>query len=260
MENSGNQKLFQLKAYARYRRNAKRWTQLQSPFLFSFARAVCQDRAAKIPEVKRLRKYLSSDTSSIEKTDFGTGKSKTIATKSLAASSSIRPKYGRLLAKIAAVRQPAQVLEFGTCLGVSSLYASLANPALDQLVSVEGCPATFEKRSQAFEKTGISTQKTTFICQSFDDFLRKDNATYDMIFIDGNHSYEATLNYYQKLWPKLSEDGLLIFDDIHWSLGMEKAWNEISLPKMGQVNLDFFQFGLSFKRSHQASQRIQIHY
>ena len=45
-----------------------------------------------------------------------------------------------------------------------------------------------------------------------------------MVFVDGNHRWIPTLRYFETLMPMISESGMIIFDDIHWSGEMEDAW------------------------------------
>ena len=49
----------------------------------------------------------------------------------------------------------------------------------------------------------------------------------DFIFIDGNHREEATINYFKQLLPLIHNDSLMVFDDVHWSKGMENAWHSM---------------------------------
>ena len=69
-----------------------------------------------------------------------------------------------------------------------------------------------------------------------------------MIFIDGNHKKDATLNYFQQCLQQMSSNSVLVFDDIHWSDGMEKAWIEIKQHPRVKVTIDLFQMGLVFFR------------
>lgn len=199
-------------------------------------------------EVSHYRERLKQDLSSYQKRDFGSGTSRSVVTSKEAASSSISPKYGELLSKIARFQQPTSMLELGTCLGVSSLYLT-HNNFQGNLVSLEGCKETFAKRkvTMELELSASRIENIDFLHSNFDRYLQKYIGRFDTIFIDGNHTYEATVNYFERFWWSLPYDGLLIFDDIHWSYGMNKAWNRIkNRPDM--VSIDLYQFGLCFKR------------
>ncbi|MFY8189892.1 MAG: class I SAM-dependent methyltransferase, partial [Bacteroidia bacterium] len=80
----------------------------------------------------------------------------------------------------------------------------------------------------------------------------------DLLFIDGNHSYEATLRYFNLCKPYLHNDSLLIFDDIYWSKGMTNAWEEIKADPMVKVSVDLFFIGLVFFRKEQVKENFKL--
>lgn len=207
--------------------------------------------------IDQYRKHLANDASIIQKQDLGTGLSKPIQTRKLAQSSSVRKKYGSLLSGIAHFQKPQRMLELGTCLGVSSSYLMIGCPSA-QLQSVEGCTGTFEKRSEAMGIFNLSRSDNRFINKDFHAYFNDDFAgEFDLVFVDGNHQYQATLDYFSLLWPTLPEGGLIIFDDIHWSKGMEDAWHCIIGTK-GMLSMDLYQFGLCWKYTNQAAHRVQF--
>jgi predicted O-methyltransferase YrrM len=68
----------------------------------------------------------------------------------------------------------------------------------------------------------------TSIVGDFDDVLPSlPPLQYDLIFIDGNHRGAALIRYVNELAPCLSEKGVIVCDDIHWSRDMEAAWDEL---------------------------------
>jgi predicted O-methyltransferase YrrM len=48
-----------------------------------------------------------------------------------------------------------------------------------------------------------------------------------MVFIDGHHQYQPTLDYFEMIYPKCNKNEIIIFDDILWSTGMRRAWEEL---------------------------------
>ncbi|MGI0107896.1 O-methyltransferase [Salinimicrobium sp. WS361] len=80
----------------------------------------------------------------------------------------------------------------------------------------------------------------------------------DLIYVDGNHQKEATLSYFEKLLPTVHNDSVMIFDDIHWSKGMEEAWEEIKAHPKVKVSIDTFQWGLVFFRREQEKEHFVI--
>ena len=55
-------------------------------------------------------------------------------------------------------------------------------------------------------------------------------------------------------------DTILVFDDIHWSEGMEEAWKHIVAHSATTLTIDIFQFGLVFLRKELSKQHFVIRY
>ena len=82
----------------------------------------------------------------------------------------------------------------------------------------------------------------------------------DLAFLDGNHRFHPTLRYYGYLKPYLHEKSVMIVDDIHWSKGMEWAWEDLSArPEVG-LSVDLFHFGLLFFRSDMEKRHFILRY
>jgi len=82
--------------------------------------------------------------------------------------------------------------------------------------------------------------------------------SYSLIYFDGNHSKQATLDYFELLLPTITNDSVWIFDDIHWSTGMEEAWEIIKSHPKVKVTIDTFQWGIVFFRSEQEKEHFTI--
>jgi predicted O-methyltransferase YrrM len=155
--------------------------------------------------------------------------------------SSVNKKYGRLLFRIAHYYQPSSILEIGTSIGVSSMYLSCGSPK-SMLYTVEGNQTLIDVAKENLKALG--NQNVNFNCGLFDDILEEILPKIEkpeLVFIDGNHTYEATIRYYQLIRPFVSR-GMIILDDIYWSKEMQKAWQEICLKET--VSIDLFQFGI----------------
>jgi predicted O-methyltransferase YrrM len=70
----------------------------------------------------------------------------------------------------------------------------------------------------------------------------------DLAYIDGNHRYQPTVNYFHQFLSKAGNQTILIFDDVHWSEEMEKAWEEIKAHPAVQCTIDIFFLGFVFFR------------
>lgn len=80
----------------------------------------------------------------------------------------------------------------------------------------------------------------------------------DLVYIDGNHGYEPTMDYFKQILSKAHNDTFIIFDDINWSEGMRRAWDEICSSKEIHVSMEFFRMGIVLKRHEQAKEHFVL--
>jgi predicted O-methyltransferase YrrM len=147
------------------------------------------------------------------------------------------------LSRLAFFKNPESVLELGTSLGTTAVMLSNVAQKAD-VVSVEGCPRISDfarKNSKSYVNNNLH-----IVNAEFEFFLKQNNKTYDLIFIDGNHRHNATLRLFNATSDCLNPDGVIIIDDIYWSLGMHKAWNKIKNTP-GFIALDLFHSGILIK-------------
>ncbi len=178
---------------------------------------------------------------------------------SLVRYSSVRPRYGRLLFRLASYFQPAEILELGTGVGVSAAYLHTGAP-LSRMTTVEGAEQKSAFARQEFLKNGFP--ETEFVQTRFDEFLSgwKPAGQPLMIFLDGDHAYEATMKYYKQILTYAGHDTILILDDIHWSDDMERAWSEIKGGKKPAFTADLFFMGIVFFREGIIGQNFMINF
>jgi predicted O-methyltransferase YrrM len=165
-----------------------------------------------------------------------------------------------LLYNLAAYLKPETILELGTAAGISSSYLAMGNPSA-KMVSIEGCIETAQLAQNNFNRIGL--RNITLVNSPFDEILQLsffDLVKIDMAFFDGNHLYEPTLRYFSQSLPYASENAVFIFDDIHGSEEMEKAWNEIRQHEKVSISIDLFRMGLVFFRKGIEKQHFIIRY
>lgn len=252
-----------IKSYLKYRLNAGNRHGLHSPFVYELYDEVIavKDKYYAFDEIEKQRENLLTNANIISIKDFGAGSSISNSNerkiKNIAKNSLIERKHGELLFRLVNKFKPNTILELGTSLGISTSYLSKAN-SQSTIYSLEGCPNTANIAKQTFKNLAI--KNINLIEGNFDDSLNKlleKKIHFDFIFIDGNHTYDATINYFNFLLPYVNEDTVMIFDDIYWSKGMTKAWVEIKNNISVTISIDLFKIGIVFFRK---ANKVQQHF
>ena len=240
---------------------------MHSPFVFDFINKVLNDRTkySAYETVERMRATLRNDRTTIEVDDMGAGSAvhspgkRSIA--AIAANAAKAPRHAQLLYRMVQYYKPATVIELGTSLGISSSYLALAHLNA-KITTLEGSRALAERAAANFACLGL--QNITLVTGNFDDTLPgvlKEIGKVDFCFIDGNHSCEPTIRYFTQLLPSINNDTILIFDDIHWSSGMEQAWQTIRQHPTVRCSIDLFFIGVVlFRKEFKEKQHFRIRF
>lgn len=229
---------------------------IHSPFVYDLI-TKCFYNKTNFEEYKSLKDFRdillkSDDTISVE--DFGAGstvfKSNERKVSDLAKIAGASNSESKLLYRITNYFNPKTILELGTSLAISTNTINIATNN-SEITTVEGSESIFNWNNKNISNSDFS--KTKFVNSLFDEYLENLNEEdkFDMVYIDGNHTYEATIKYFNILKNHTHKSSIIIFDDIHWSLGMEKAWNEIITNKDVTLSIDTFHFGVVFFREEQ---------
>lgn len=239
---------------------------VHSPFVYDLLLSTIYNKKNfyAYAKIEKMRKALSVSSHSVECIDLGAGSRVNNDSKKTVAQilfSAAKPaKYGRLLFRLADHFQPATVLELGTSLGISSAYLAAAN-SNSKVTTVEGCEEIAAVAKQTFKLLEIKNIEQ--VQGNFDDVLPeilKNIHQLDMVFFDGNHRKEPTLNYFRQCLEKATENSVFIFDDIYWSEEMKETWQEIKAHPKVTVTLDLFQFGIVFFRTKQVKEHFIIRF
>ncbi|MBO0933708.1 O-methyltransferase [Fibrella aquatilis] len=255
-------------AYLRHCWQAGNAHGLHSPFVYSLYTTVIRNRA-KPPNwaaIEALRKTLLRSTETIQVTDYGAGSRRhngnLRSVDSLARSAQKPPRYAQLLYRLVKHTNAQTVLELGTSLGLTTAYlAEAVAETGGELISFEGCPniASLARHHLA----QLDTQPVDIVVGNLDETLAHrllDIPRLDLVFFDANHRYEPTLAYFETCLPKAHNDSLFIFDDIHWSNDMERAWAAIKAHPATRVTVDLFGVGLVFFRHEQPKQHFTLRF
>ncbi len=203
----------------------------------------------KDSEILNLISSLKLDESLVTVNDLGAGSKKDNHSirkvKAIAKNAATRPKFGRLLNQMVKHYKVEHVLELGTSLGIGSLYLALNNDKV-KITTIEGCSniaSIAQKNFQKLNQSNISSLVGDFKTQI--ELLPNFEGS-QLIFIDGDHTYDSTKYYFEVLLKKAAPNTIFVFDDIYWSRGMHRAWLEIIQSKAVTLSLDLFRMGIVF--------------
>ncbi len=252
--------------YFRFRIKAKSRYNIHSQFVYSFIGDILRDKTI-YPDYEILwnhRNKMASSNDPIETVDFGFGAGKKAYSTHIYPLSKIvklrshsEPRL-RLLYRIVKHYKPQTVLEFGTAAGISATYIKSGNPE-STMISMEGCSTLASKAKESFDELGLGNIELAV--GNFDNMLDEVLGKFsrlDFVFFDGNHRKEPTLMYFNSCAKLSTENSIFVFDDIHWSLGMEEAWNNIKEDERVSITIDLFWFGLVFFRKGIEKQNFNL--
>jgi predicted O-methyltransferase YrrM len=74
--------------------------------------------------------------------------------------------------------------------------------------------------------------------------VAREQAPVDFAFIDGHHDEHATVAYFRQILPHLGRSAVLVFDDISWSPGMERAWKTVTADERVGLAVDLSAIGI----------------
>ena len=240
---------------------------IHSPFTFDFVIHVLNDKRTfyAYEAIEKLRLLLLQNEEVLTIEDFGagsrTGLTKQRKVKDIAASSLKPKKFAQLMFRMIDYYQPTNILELGTSLGITTSYLASAK-INSHITTMEGSSAVANVAQKNFNY--LNLKNITIVEGNFDTTLvptLQQLQQIDFAFIDGNHRYQPTVNYFQQLLPFTHDESIVIFDDIHWSKEMEQAWEEIKNHPSVKLSIDLFFIGIIFfKKEFKVKQDFVIRF
>lgn len=253
--------LYQIKSYLKFLKKSSNQHGVHSPFVYDLLTKCLYTKSppTNCRALKEHRNWLFKNNKTIEITDFGAGsrvfKSNLRKVSAIAKNAGMTKKRQQLLNKLVGYFSPSEILEIGTSLGLATAAMRLGHKN-SKMTTVEGCGATSKIAKEGFNKFRFND--ITLATMKFEHFFESAHfrSALDFVFVDGNHSKEATLSYFKILLPKMNNDSVIIFDDIYWSPEMTSAWQEICKNKNVTVSIDTYQWGMVFFRKEQQKEHF----
>ena len=256
---------------------------IHSPYLFRLVRFVLRDENVYycFQDIERRRELLLACEDSLDVVDYGSAGSPEglhvqrrvcdIAKNHLESA-----RVGQVLFRIVNFlheeeKRPLQILELGTSLGITTAYLASVD-SRNKVLTMEGSEAVLRVAQGVWKMLKLeniewiqgniddtlyniySVQSSEFRCQSSEAKGKK----IDLAFVDANHTYEATIRYADFLLNRLTEKGILVLDDIHYSEQMERAWRELKADPRVTTSMDLYHVGLLFVDTHYLKRHYRI--
>lgn len=254
--------MYQIKQYIKFLLKSTNQHGIHSPFVYNLVTKCFYDKTKynAYKHILNYRKALLKNKTIITVTDLGSGsqmlKKNERSIFQMAKNAGTTYKKAKLLYRLANYFKCENILELGTSLGIATHAISLGYPKAT-ITTIEGCPSISK-----FTKTNFKKHKLQSINVITDDFnnVIKDltSKTFNLVFFNGNHQKEATLQYFNTLLQCATNDSVFIFDDIYWSKDMTEAWETIKQHPKVTVTIDAFFLGFVFFRKEQAKEHFIV--
>lgn len=237
---------------------------IHSPYLFYIARALVPESSPYycFDKVEALRQRLLRCRDKVVVKDFGTGRSGERRVCDIARKSLKDRRSAQFLFRLANFVGAERIVELGTCLGVTTAYLALPHPEAE-VVSFEGSEVLAKIAKEGWNELGVKNIEQ--VVGNIDDTLpqwvdNEENEPVDLIFIDANHTGEALLRYFEMLLPVMSEQTVVVVDDIRYSRSMYAGWQKIVNHECVTATMDLGEMGLVFMRKHWRKQTYKIRF
>ncbi|MGJ8593495.1 MAG: O-methyltransferase [Aquaticitalea sp.] len=254
--------MYQILSYIKFLLKSKNQHGVHSPFVFDLVTKCFYDKTdyPKYSNIKSYRDSLLNNSQNIEITDFGSGSrvfdSNKRVISDIAKNSGTSFKRAKLLFRLVSYFESKTILELGTSLGIAT-YSLALGKSDSTLLSIEGCPEISKFTKEQLQK--FQVENVDLKTGSFSEIIPTlEKTNWDLVFFDGHHDKNATLDYFEQILPSIHNDSVFIFDDIHWSKGMTEAWESIKNHPQVTVTIDTFFWGFVFFRKEQVKEHFVI--
>lgn len=121
---------------------------------------------------------------------------------------------GRVLAMLAKIKQPNQILEIGTYTGYSALCLAEGLQKNGTLHTIDCNEELVDLQNKYFNKSDYSKQIKQYLGNAL-EIIPAINQKFDLAFIDADkHNYS---NYFNLIIDKMNTGGIILSDNVLWS-------------------------------------------
>lgn len=222
-----------------------------------------KEELASFQKCEAYRKNLLKETKLISYEVFNSSRQATI--KEICSKAASPEVWSRFLHCLTKKLGAKKALEIGTNVGISGSYIleALKDVTDHRFVTMEGLPQLCELSAKQF--SSIVPEENFQVVQglyehTFPKVLDAE-LSFDLMFIDGNHQKEPTLQYFHKLKEICAHKSVFIFDDINWSEPMREAWQLIKNDPEVNYSIDLYKQGIVIidKEDKHRNKHFELH-
>lgn len=235
--------------------SSRTWKAIHSPYLFRFFQFVFDNERKYyiFDAIERLRENLLFDDTIITFQDHG-GRGKTAIEQSKRVRQAARTSLSgsghcAVRFRIALMISAKNMLELGTSFGISTAY--LASTGKNVYVDTIDASESHIRYARGIARA-LKMENITFHCGEFEKVLPSllvEGRKFDYVILDGNHRKAPTLKYFELILPALSDNAVILVDDIRWSDEMLEAWRHLKGHARVGATVDLYRYGLLFMRN-----------
>lgn len=169
----------------------------------------------------------------------------TIKEHSQSAHLQISPDQSEFLKIIIKIGNYKNILELGTYLGYSTLGMALATSG--SILTIDKDDRFIEKAKSFWEKSNVSHKIKFIQGTAIDEIEKLPPTSFDMIFVDADKT--NNIKYYEKCKSLLTNNGILIFDNVLWKGKVSEETDDPKAIKIKEFNSyvksdNYFQISL----------------
>jgi predicted O-methyltransferase YrrM len=239
--------------YAQHWLTAVNEHSLHSPFLYHLYQTLKRNVAlAEFASIEAIRRRLIKSKEQISVRQLGAtsrvNNERLRPVAAIAKKGITTAKKSKLLYKIIRDFKCKEIVELGTSFGINTMYLALLPQT--KVYTFEGCPNTAKVAQNNFAALGYNNIRLIEgnIDETLSAFAQQNPPKVDLAFIDANHNYQPTINYFNQLLGLCHDRSIIIIDDIYWSPDMTRAWEQLKNHSRVTVAVELYTFGLLFFR------------
>lgn len=224
---------------------------LQSPFVYQLYKEALQSpdsrKAIVHQDIEDIRNHYLSGNRNLKATGYGAGSnlsdSKVNNLSSIARHGISDLKQSELLVRLITWAKCRSILELGTSLGINTAYLSRSE-TVNRIVTIEGNKDLANEAGINFSKLALTNVE--LINTDIDSYFENSQEKFDMVYIDANHTFDATIRYFEQSIQIMNTNGIVVLDDINWSKDMSRAWAYIQNYSQESTTIENDRLGLVF--------------